>query len=671
MGPRGLGVLLRLHANLCIHPPDSPVAVHVVDPYPPGSGRIWRSDQPDCLLMNTVASQITVFPDETVVMQGPLVTGPSLWEWAQEVASAPEDFGVDSACSQEAHRLTGDTYPSRRFYGTYLGWVFRKTVAAASPYMHVVVHRSRAVRLDDSAVPGTTGERFRDTPRQRVPLENGTVLNDLSTVVLTQGHLPVRPDFRERERERFARRHGLIYVPPGSPADADLSMIAPGQPVALVGLGLCFFDYLALLTDGRGGEFVRRNGRLVYHPSGREPVMVAGSRRGIPYHARAVNEKGPHGRHEPLVLTATFAEWLRSARTGAAGLNFRREIWPLIAKEVETVYYARIVEQQASAETMVLFRRRYLTEPWGSKGEAALRREFGIPQGRTWDWRTLAAPYRDRTFTGPADFRHWLLEHLTQDIALASLGNVSGPTKAALDVLRDLRNEVRLTVDHAGLAACSHREDLDRWFTPLNAFLSIGPPIQRIEEVEALVRAGLLEVVGPDAQVDCSDQQGTFTLRSPSVPGSLHTATALIEARLPAPDLRRTADPLLTHLLNTGQCASYEIRDPEGSAYDTGGLQVSARSYRVVLPNGGEHPRRLAFGVPTEGIHWGTAAGARPGVNSVTLADADAVARAVLDRIKQDRAALARPEEGYAPRSSLMPQSPQLATPTISEATTS
>lgn len=58
-------------------------------------------------------------------------------------------------------------------------------------------------------------------------------------------------------------------------------------------------------------------------------------------------------------------------------------------------------------------------------------------------------------------------------------------------------------------------------------------------------------------------------------------------------------------------------------------------------------------------------------MNSVTLADADAVARAVLDRIKQDRAALARPEEGYAPRSSLMPQSPQLATPTISEATTS
>ena len=42
------------------------------------------------------------------------------------------------------------------------------------------------------------------------------------------------------------------------------------------------------------------------------------------------------------------------------------------------------------------------------------------------------------------------------------------------------------------------------------------------------------------------------------------------------------------------------------------------------------HARRFAFGVPTEGVHWVTAAGARPGVDSVTLSDADAVARAAL-----------------------------------------
>jgi hypothetical protein len=34
--------------------------------------------------------------------------------------------------------------------------------------------------------------------------------------------------------------------------------------------------------------------------------------------------------------------------------------------------------------------------------------------------------------------------------------------------------------------------------------------------------------------------------------------------------------------------------------------------------------------VPTEAVHWVTAAGIRPGVDSVTLGDSDAIARAVL-----------------------------------------
>lgn len=54
----------------------------------------------------------------------------------------------------------------------------------------------------------------------------------------------------------------------------------------LRGLGLNFFDYMALLTTGHGGTFVRSGSLLVYRPSGNEPRLYAGSRRGIPYHAR-------------------------------------------------------------------------------------------------------------------------------------------------------------------------------------------------------------------------------------------------------------------------------------------------------------------------------------------------------------------------------------------------
>jgi hypothetical protein len=88
-------------------------------------------------------------------------------------------------------------------------------------------------------------------------------------------------------------------------------------------------------------------------------------------------------------------------------------------------------------------------------------------------------------------------------------------------------------------------------------------------------------------------------------------------------------DPLLVGLRRTGQCRPYRIPDPE-QPYETGGLTVTERPYRLVDAEHRAHQRRFAFGVPTETVHWVTAAGIRPGVNSVILTDADAIARACL-----------------------------------------
>ena len=59
-------------------------------------------------------------------------------------------------------------------------------------------------------------------------------------------------------------------------------------------------------------------------------------------------------------------------------------------------------------------------------------------------------------------------------------------------------------------------------------------------------------------------------------------ASALIEARLPEPDLRRTDDPLLRHLLATDQATPYRIAATGGPAYETGGLAVTERPYRLL-----------------------------------------------------------------------------------------
>ncbi|MFF8398441.1 FAD/NAD(P)-binding protein [Streptomyces sp. NPDC016172] len=594
-GPRGTSVLERLCASAPgLLPPGARLTVHVIDPDPPGPGRVWRTAQSPELLMNTVACQVTLFTDDSVDCSGPIRPGPSLHEWA-------------------GGRLGPDEYPTRADYGRYLEWVFAEVVRHAPPAVRVETHRARAIRLDDT--PGD---------RQALTLDDGRTLTGLSAVVLAQGHLPRTADPDRLRLAAHAARHGLRHVPPANPADVDLSSIPPGEPVLLRGLGLNFFDHTALLTTGRGGRFVRDAGGLRYLPSGREPRLFAGSRRGVPYQARGDNAKGPYGRHVPLALTPEVIAGFRKRADSGEAPDFLTEIWPLVAKEVETVYYGALIRRAgASAGREREFADRFLAVPHGDALEAPLLDEFGVPDADRWCWERISRPYAGRDFAHPGEWRDWLLSYLREDASQAALGNVHGPLKAALDVLRDLRNELRLIVDHGGLAGASRRAHLDRWYTPLNAFLSIGPPRRRIEELAALMEAGVVQVLGPRLRV--TDEDGAWAAHSPDVPGSAVRVRTLIEARLPEPDLRHTADALLADLLRSGQCRPHTV-----DGYETGGLDVTARPYRLMDRQGVAHTRRFAFGVPTEGVHWVTAAGARPGVDSVTLSDADAVARAVL-----------------------------------------
>ncbi|MHB9754006.1 FAD/NAD(P)-binding protein [Streptomyces sp. BYX5S] len=606
-GPRGTSVLERLLASADeLLPPRAHLTVHLIDPHPPGAGSVWRTDQAPELLMNTVASQVTLFTDDSVDCSGPIRPGPSLYEWARHHDTP----------------LGPDAYPTRAQYGRYLRWVFTETVAAAPPSVEVVTHTTRATHLGDT-----------DDGTQTLTLAGGDLLTGLHAVVLTQGHLPATPTPAERELTAYARRHGLRHVPPANPADLDPTPVAPGEPVLLRGLGLNFFDHMALFTEGRGGRHVPApDGGLRYVPSGNEPRLYAGSRRGVPHQARGDNAKGPHGRHQPAVLTPELISRLRKRADSGDAPDFLTDIWPLVAKEVETVYYTTLLRTTPTATTDTgdrrpdlapAFRERFLDAPHRSPQEADTLREFGIPEALHWSWSRVSRPASGRTYTSPATWRAWLLGHLREDAAHAALGNVDGPVKAALDVLRDLRNELRLVVDHGGLSGASRRDHLDRWYTPLNASLSIGPPRRRIEELTALIEAGVLTVVGPRMEVTARD--GRFVAHSPDVPGSSVSVTTLVEARLPEPDVRRTADDLLVRLLKTGAARPHTV-----DGHETGGLDVTPRPYHLIDRQGRPHARRFAFGVPTEGVHWVTAAGARPGVDSVTLSDADAVARAAL-----------------------------------------
>ena len=109
-------------------------------------------------------------------------------------------------------------------------------------------------------------------------------------MVLALGHLESRLSPEQRDLQAAAEELGLLYLPPAVPADVDWSLVPAVKPVLVRGMGLNFFDAMGQLTEGRGGQFLPgENGGLSYLPSGREPLIIAASRRGTPYRAKATS----------------------------------------------------------------------------------------------------------------------------------------------------------------------------------------------------------------------------------------------------------------------------------------------------------------------------------------------------------------------------------------------
>jgi FAD-NAD(P)-binding len=628
-GPRGLSVLERLCANQPGLLAESALDIHLIDPWPPGAGRVWRSDQPRDLLMNSFVTEATVFTDDSVACAGPVAPGPGLFDWAKRLAAAGaiDEYRPDEATLAEARRLGPSSYASRAFQGAYLRWAFGQISAAAPAGIRVLLHSATAVALD-------RGDDGRDVLR----LADGAELR-VDAVVLAQGHLDARPAGQQAELAR--RAGGLAYFGPSHPLDLPLDALTAGQPVLFRGFGLHFFDCMSRLSVGRGGRFQRdAEGALRYLPSGDEPILCPGSRRGVPYEARG--DAAPAGlpaSAPPRVLTDQVVDRLRAAR---GTVDFRRDVWPLLAREAAIVYYRTLAAAQPEqlAVGPGFLEAQLAAHAWGSPVlDAALAEAVPDPALRL-DFAAWSRPLAWRAFADGDELESAIAGHLRADLAEARQAWRS-PKKQAAARLRALRAPLRGLLVHGVLTARSFRDDVDGWFTGFSSFVSAGPPPSRIEELLALFDAGLVRFAGPDIRVQVSAGQA-FTAWSPAVPGRRLTARTLVEARLPAPDVRTTADPLVRYLIATGQARPYQwgptataatgdtVAGDDADGIETGGMAVTEDELCIVDAAGRAQPSRFAFGIPAEPPEWLTAAGARPGGNSKLLLDADAIASAAL-----------------------------------------
>jgi len=567
-GPRGTGVLERLLARRS----DAELHIHVVDPFPPGAGRIWRSSQPPLLWMNSVAADVTMFTDDTTVVDGPIRPGPTLAQWVLEHAHT---LRQDPELRDELRDFGPHSFASRTLQSRYLSWVFEHAVADTDTHVHV--HRARVTDL---------------TADQVLLLDDGSTIRT-DAVLLAQGHPDALASHRESQLDEFSRTHGLTYIGPGYTADLDPSRVPAGEPVLIAGLGLAFIDWMVLLAETRGGSFARNaDGVLEYTASGREPILYAGSRRGVPYHAKISYDIAAARPPLPKFFTA-------DAFPGHGPLHFRDEIWPLASKELAWAHYYELftAHPERTVGSWPEFEIGLSEITWGSQELTAFVEQFVPKDEDRIDLARLDKPFAGRRFEGLDEVGTELQTYIETDLRRRADPYYSSDA-AVFSALLSVYMTIGELLRRGRISAQSVAGDVEGWLHSFFSFVASGPPPERLEQLLALSRADIVHFLGPD--VTFSTENGSFVARSSAHDVVVHADT-LIDARLPVATIAAAEDELLRTLHTRG-----DITDIRATEHSAAKVAVDGRS-RLITASGEAAENRYAVGPWVAGHTWSSA----------------------------------------------------------------
>ncbi|QEA59043.1 FAD/NAD(P)-binding protein [Leuconostoc koreense] len=607
-GPRGLAVAERL-INLVDD--NVQLDVQIFDPYVIG-GRVWDPFIPQnkLFLMNTVIDQITLFTDDSIEHSGKPLHGPTLFQWLKEDAHTflENHSEFDDAYRAEIQQLTSPSdFATRGMMGIYAAWYFE--------WLKKRVRSKQTLTFTQQSVVNFTqiGANY------QVVLADGSQIL-ANQVVMALGHSNNVLTNEEAKFKSFADENNLKYLPPMHPSEANLSIFSQEDKVIIRGLGLSFFDYMAGLSIGKGGYFEREtDGDLTYHASGREPHIIAGSRSGVPFHARGINEKKTSEVYEPIFFTLPALEALRAAGHGQIKYD---DFEKLLVKEMTYKHLLNRIDSPTS--NLTYDQAQELKQALLMSADLNVTAEsFGLIDEPPFDIEVIRQPAK--YLPKRADYTEWLLDYLEKDIQDARLGNKIAPFAGTFDILRDLRDRIRFVVEHDYFSADEYEIFLSK-FRPLDAMLSVGPPLKRVEQLRALIKAGIVEVMATNMQV--TTESGNFIARDDR--GNEVHGNALVEARIGVINIDLSTNPLIASLREKGILTTAIWTRSDGSTYKLGSANADRRTFEVVNAKGERMPNLYIYGIPLEGKKWFGTVIPRPGVNTVVLREGAWIAQQIL-----------------------------------------
>ncbi|SJN13055.1 Nitrogen regulatory protein PII [Leucobacter sp. 7(1)] len=650
-GPGATMLLERIVANHAERTPELSLHIRLVDPHAPGGGRIWRRDQSPLLKLNSMLRDVAFFTDASCQIDGPVAPGPSLAEWVRGVRAGrfPDPDWADSELRGEIAEIGDDDFPTRRLNNAYLAWAFAETLRRASDTVRVSWQEGTAV-----SVEGAGRVASDETGTQLVRLDSGEVLQ-ADLVVYALGHNGTEPSDDALRQAAFAQRHRLHYIAPAFTADVDLSAVPAGADVIVRGMGLAAIDLSVRLAEGRGGRFVEGpGGTLTYTPSGEEPTLHFGSRRGVPYRSKITSQVVG----EPVRLAYLGPEFHAAVAARTDPLDFERDVWPLIAAELVTGYYrelftgypARVVGGWESFAP----RLREALETLGGDVPAGAGTDAAGPLARLirahvpdpGDRFDLAAFDRPLTFAaepgdprqapraGSGDAVHErVIAHIVDDLRVRTSPEHSATQALFLTGLYAFLALAEVSPERWNARSRTHALPR-RWFSTFS-YLASGPPGHRLRELLALADAGVVRFLGGDLVLEHDEARGLFTATGSAVtgvPGPPATARVdaqiLIDAWLPEARAAQSDNPLLRQLVRSGRLRELAVTDSvSGAVSTTGQIEVGVDG---AVPGS---RREFALGPFVAGLTGG--AFTRPGINSLPFRTHDRCARAILDAARE------------------------------------
>ena len=334
------------------------------------------------------------------------------------------------------------------------------------------LHRTRATAIDDEP-----------DGSQIVTLDGEPALV-ADVVVLALGHLDVDPTGPEAELAAFAADHGLFYLPPEYSADVDLSAVPAGADVVVRGMGLAFIDLMILLTEGRGGTFTTdAGGRLAYHPSGAEPRLHVGSRRGVPYHAKTSYRLQGGPLELPKFLTAdavdalpgrASAGRLPAPRVAAAGQGDLLGLLPGAVHRPSRAHHHAVGRPSPSATRAVELGHRRLRRA-GGRGRARRRRP---PRPRPPRPAAAGPPLRHRRRAAGPPARP-----TSRPTWPGAATRPTAPTSARSWRCCPASASCPASWHRASSVPARGSSEMDGWWFGFFSYLASGPPPDRLEQL--------------------------------------------------------------------------------------------------------------------------------------------------------------------------------------------